>query len=48
MSINEQIKDLMNTYPVLSGIFITVWFWLLSYHLGSATGEIAAAILNHL
>lgn len=48
MSLNEQIKDLIDTYPVLSGIFLTVWFWLLAYHLGSTTGKMAAVILNHL
>ena len=46
MSLNDQIKDVIDSHPVLTGIGLTIGFWLLVYHLGNATGETIANILN--
>lgn len=47
MSLTEQIKDVIDSNPILVGIGLTIGFWLLAYYLGNATGEIIANILNH-
>ncbi|MCM3575330.1 hypothetical protein M3172_19200 [Mesobacillus subterraneus] len=42
----KELKRMTKRYPVLTTIFLTLWIWYASYHLGVNMGEFFANISN--